>query len=328
MPDHTTEPRVTVIMPIRNEEAFIARSLGAVLAQDYPADRLDVLIADGMSDDQTVAIIQSLPGAERVRVVPNPGRIQAAGMNVAIPQARGDIIIRVDGHTIIAPDYVRQCVQALQTTGAHNVGGAMDPVGITPTGKALALAGKSPFAVPSAFHVSQRAQYTDTVYLGAWPRQVFAQVGGYNEHVGVNEDYELNYRIRKAGGKVYFTPAIRSRYFGRQTFGALARQYFRYGRSKVMVLRDHPASVRWRQLVAPAFVAGLIGGFVLSLLISGLWILWAGGLMLYGLSSIFFSARLAARNGWQIPLFWRLPLIFFVIHFAWGTGFWVELLHR
>ena len=326
MSDNTMEPLVTVIMPIRNEEAFIARSLGAVLAQDYPADRLDVLIADAMSDDQTAAVIHSLPGVERVQIIPNPRRIQAAGLNVAIPQARGNIIIRVDGHTVIAPDYVRQCVRALQTTGALNVGGPMDPVGITPTGKAIAVAGKSSFAVPSAFHISERTQYTDTVYLGAWPRQVFDQVGVYNEHVGVNEDYELNYRIRKAGGEIYFSPDIRSQYFGRQTLRALVRQYFRYGRSKMMVLRDHPASVRWRHLVAPAFVAGLVGGIFLSLLLPVLWKLWAGGLMLYILLSIFFSARLAARNGWS--LFWRLPLVFFAIHFAWGTGFWAELLHR
>ncbi len=326
MTGNANKPLVTVIMPIRNEEAFIARSLGAVLAQDYPVDRIEVLVADGMSDDQTLSMIQSLPGAERVRIIPNPRRIQAAGMNEAIPHAHGEIIIRVDGHTVIAPDYIQQCVLALQATGAQNVGGPMNPAGITPLGKALAVAGKSSFAVPSAFHVSQRMQYTDTVYLGAWPRQVFDQVGLYNEHVGVNEDYELNYRIRKAGGKIYFSPAIRSQYFGRQTIGALVRQYFRYGRSKMMMLRDHPASVRWRQLVAPAFVVGVVGGVVLSLLIPGFWNLWAGGLMLYIMLSLYFSARLAAQNGWQ--LFWRLPLVFFAIHFAWGTGFWVELLHR
>ncbi|MDL1901223.1 glycosyltransferase family 2 protein [Anaerolineae bacterium CFX9] len=255
---------VSIILPIRNEAAFIAECLGAVLAQDYPPDKLEILIADGMSDDNTLDIIRSLPGAERVTIIPNPDRIQAAGLNRAIEQATGDIIVRVDGHAVIAPDYVRMCVKTLRITGADNVGGAMNPVGITPMGKAIAAAGKSSFAVPTAFHVSQTPQYTDTVYLGAWPRTVFERVGRYRLDVGVNEDYELNFRIRASGGKIFYTPEIRSLYYGRQTLSALWKQYFRYGTSKVKTLRKHPASLRPRQLVAPVFVAGLIGGAVLG----------------------------------------------------------------
>jgi glycosyltransferase involved in cell wall biosynthesis len=311
-------------MPIRNEETFIARSLGAVLNQTYPAECTEILIADGMSDDHTLDVIRSLPSAEHVRIIPNPRRIQAAGLNEAIQHAQGAYIIRIDGHTVIAPDYVEQCIRILQETGVQNVGGAMDPVGITPIGKAIAAAGKSPFAVPSAFHVSRQAQYTDTVYLGAWPRQVFAQVGLYNEHVGVNEDYELNYRIRKAGGKIYFSPMIRSQYYGRQTLRALARQYFRYGVSKVKTLREHPASLRPRQIVAPAFVVWLLVGIPLILLDSPLAWLWLGGLLLYGVLNLFFSVRVAARSGWSL-LLW-LPLIFLAIHISWGTGFWRGIL--
>src|SRR5690606_9670824 len=129
-----SDPLVTVIMPIRNEVRFIEQSLGAVLAQDYPIERLEILVADGMSDDGTLDIIHALPGAERVRIIPNPGRKQAEGLNIAIPGARGEYIIRVDGHTVIASDYVRECVRAFRETGAANVGGTMDPVGITPTG--------------------------------------------------------------------------------------------------------------------------------------------------------------------------------------------------
>src|SRR5690606_22643995 len=206
----------------------------------------------------------------RVRIFPNPERIQSAGLNIVIPQAQGKYVIRIDGHTIIAPDYVRRCVELLEETGAHNVGGAMDPAGITPMGKAIAAAGKSPFAVPSAFHVSSTPQFTDTVYLGAWPRQVFDQVGLYNTKVGVNEDYELNYRIRQAGGKIYFSPEIKSVYYGRQTLSALARQYFRYGKSKVKTLANHPKSLRPRQLIAPVFVAGLMLGPLLCLLMPAL----------------------------------------------------------
>lgn len=318
----TTEPLVTVIMPIRNEEAFIELSLGAVLAQDYPAECLEILIADGMSDDATVEKIGQMPDIERVRILPNPERIQAAGLNMALQEAQGEIIIRVDGHTVIAPDYVRQCVAALHQTGAQNVGGAMDPVGTTWIGKAIAAAGKSPFAVPTAFHVTRRPQLTDTVYLGAWPRSVFDQVGLYNARVNINEDYELNYRIRKAGGQVYFTPAIRSRYYGRQTLQALAKQYTRYGAAKVRTLFEHPRSVRPRHLIAPAFTIGLLLGAVLGLFSTPVRLAWAIMVGSYLAADLAFSMRTAARHGWRLlPL---LPLVFPIIHLSWGAGFWVE----
>lgn len=319
-------PLVTVILPIRNESAFIERCLGAILTQDYPADQLEILVADGMSDDDTRQIIAAMPGAERVRIIDNPRRIQAAGLNEAIRHAKGDVIVRVDGHTVVAPDYVRQCINALQATDADNVGGAMDPVGLTDTGKAIALAGKSPFAVPTAFHVSATPQFTDTVYMGAWPRHVFDRVGGFSERVGVNEDYELNYRIRASGGKIFFSPQIRSVYYGRQTIPALARQYYRYGKSKVRTLQEHPASLRPRQLVAPLFVAGLMVGLPLgwlSKLLRGLW--WAG-LICYGIANLYFSFKAAARLTPKIA--WRIPLVFFTIHLAWGIGFWMGLLNR
>ncbi len=313
------EPFVSVIMPIRNEEAFIARSLGAVLTQDYPANKIEVLIADGMSDDKTLEIIRALPGADRVHVIDNPAYIQTAGLNRAIPHTRGEIIIRVDGHTVIAPDYVRQCAQTLEQTGAQNVGGPMNPIGITPMGKAIAIAGKSSFAVPTAFHVTQKAQDTDTVYLGAWRREIFDRVGLFNEHVNINEDYEFNYRIIKAGGRVYLNPAIQSQYFGRQTITALAHQYFRYGMVKVKTLHTHPGSLKLRHLVAPVFVAGVLIGGVLSLFHPLFALLWLAGITVYGGLNLFFSLKAA-------PNFeWRIPLVFLTIHITWGSGFWIGL---
>ena len=323
MNPHLLEPFVTVIMPIRNEEAFIARSLGAVLDQDYPHDRMEILIADGMSDDATLETIRTLPGAERVRIIFNPARIQAAGMNKAIMQARGEIIIRVDGHTVIEPDYVIQCVKTLTETQAQNVGGPMNSVGITPMGKAIAAAGKSPFAVPTAFHVSQEAQLTDTVYLGAWRKTTLLQLEGFDESCNINEDYELNYRIRKAGGKVYFTPAIQSHYYGRQTLKLLAKQYFSYGKAKTKTLRRHPASVRPRQLVAPLFVAGLIFGGILGLIFPLAKFIWLTCVLLY-FSANFVSSRKVASETGQENLS-RLPLIFLTIHLSWGVGFWLGL---
>lgn len=319
-----SEPFVSVMMPIRNEEAFIERSLGAVLSQDYPPERIEVLIADGMSDDRTLDEIRACDRDGRVRVIANPKRIQSAGLNLLIPQARGDYLIRVDGHTIIAPDYVRTCVRLLQETGADNVGGAMNPIGTTTMGKAIAAVGKSAFAVPTAFHVSEKAQYTDTVYLGAWPRHVFERVSGYSEHFAVNEDYELNYRIRASGGKIFFSRQIRSEYYGRQTLRALARQYYRYGRSKVKTLRQHPGSLRPRQIIAPIFVAGLILGGLAALVFPPLGVLWLSGITIYTFVNLYFSTKLAGTAGWSS--IWRFPIIFLTIHLAWGSGFWVELL--
>lgn len=314
------QPFVTVILPVRNEEHFIERSLGAVLRQDYPADKIEVIVADGMSDDATLEKARSLPGAERVRIVPNPRRIQAAGLNEAITQARGEVIVRVDGHTVIAADYVRQCVAALHTTGAQNVGGAMNPVGSTAMGKAIAAAGKSPFAVPTAFHVSQQPQYTDTVYLGAWHREMFEQVGLFDEKVNINEDYELNYRIIKNGGKIYFTPDIQSAYYGRQTLQALAKQYYRYGLVKTRTLRKHPASLKPRHLVAPLFVLGVVVGGLLSLVHPVFLALWLAGLLLYALATLTFSLKVASQTEWGN--LWRLPIVFLTIHLSWGVGFW------
>ena len=319
-------PLVSVLLPVRNEAAFIARCLGAVLAQDYPADRLEILVADGQSDDGTPELIRALPGGERVRILTNPARIQAAGLNLLIREAQGDVLVRVDGHTIIAPDYVRACVDALSETGAWNAGGPMRSAGTTPTGKAIAAAGASPFAVPSAFHVRQTAAFTDTVYLGAWPRWVFERVGGYNEHVGVNEDYELNVRIRQAGGQIYLTPAIRSTYYGRQTLGALARQYRRYGQSKVKTLAEHPGSLRPRQLAAPVLVAALALGGPLALVSRPIRILFGLLLFAYAAATLLASLHTASRSGWR--LLPRLPVIFATMHLSWGAGFWASVLRE
>jgi succinoglycan biosynthesis protein ExoA len=314
-------------MPVYNEAAFIERSLGAVLAQLYPAQRLEVLVVDGGSTDATTALVAAIAARDkRVRLLHNPRRIQAAAMNIALDHAQGDVIVRVDGHTIIAADYVRQCVDRLRETGAQNVGGPQRFEATTPFGRAIAAAYRSPFSVPSRFTVSRRAEYVDTVYLGAWPREVFEQVGRFDESLAVNEDYEFNYRIRRAGGRIYLSPNIRSRYYGRQTPGALWRQFFRYGTWKCRVLAQHPRSVKLRHLVAPAFVAALAGGGVIGAFSRPVRRLWTLVIALYAAANAIASLREAARAGWSLML--RLPLVFAIIHLAWGSGFWSAILRR
>lgn len=319
-----TTPFVTIIMPIRNESAFIERRLGAVLTQTYPVDKIEVLIADGMSDDGTQEVIRKMPNTSSVQIIPNDRRRQAAGMNTAIAQARGDVIVRVEGHTIIAPDYVQQCVTALKETDASNVGGPMNPVGITQVGKAIAAAGRSAFAVPTAFHISEQPQFTDTVYMGAWWKWVFDQVGLFDETAVTNEDYELNYRIRVSGGTIFLTPRIKSLYYGRQTVYELGQQYFRYGIGKVYTLRLHPRSLKLRHLVMPVFLSALVAGGIGAVLHPMLLLLWLSVITVYMIANLYFSIRVSRRTNRDLLL--RLPIIFFVIHAAWGTGFWYALL--
>ncbi len=324
----TTLPFVSIIIPVRNESAFIEGCLGAILHQDYPADCIEILLADGESDDDTVAKIQAF-NDPRIRIFPNPARLQSHGLNLLIDHARGDIIVRVDGHTLLAPDYVRTCVRVLQATGADNVGGKQNAIGITPMGRAIATANASWFAVPSGFKVSDQSGPTDTVFLGAWPREVFERVGKFEPAYHPNEDYMFNYRIRQAGGVVYLSQDIHSTYIGRQSLDKLWRQYFNYGYAKAQVALTMPESLRPRHLVAPLFVAGLFGGGLLSLISKPAARFWQFVLMLYGVVMGIATVQAIRQNSddpaEQQSQLWRVPLVFGTLHLAWGSGFWMRL---
>ena len=307
-------------MPIRNEGKFIRHSLGALLEQDYPGE-MEILIADGMSDDDTRKTIRDM-NAHRPRtstcVLENPGRIVPTGMNIALRQATGEIIIRVDGHTIVAPDYVRQCVDALERTGADNVGGKMNAVGENFFGKAVALATSTPFGVGNArFHYSDEEEWVDTVYMGAWHRNVFEKIGLFDEELVRNQDDEFNYRLRAAGGRVLLCPAVKSRYNVRSSPVGLMRQYFQYGFWKVRVLQKHPRQMSLRQFIPP--------GFVLALVSSALFIYYPLSFIpviipaLYLAFILFASFYISMKDGWKfLPV---LPLIFAILHLSYGFGF-------
>jgi cellulose synthase/poly-beta-1,6-N-acetylglucosamine synthase-like glycosyltransferase len=320
-------PSVTLIMPIRNEAAFIARSLGAVLAQDYPHDRMEVLIADGMSTDETRDVIANLTAAYpaiRVTVLDNPGKIVPTGMNAALARAQGDIIVRVDGHTIVAPDYVRECIAALARSGASNVGGRMDPVSEGSFGEATSLATSSRFGVGGArFHYSDREESVDTVYMGAWPRNVFHRVGLFDEELVRNQDDELNYRLRSRGGKILLSPRIKSRYYNRSTNHDLWRQYLQYGYWKVRVMQKHPPQMRPRQFVPPLFVSTLvISSLAAPFFAIGKWMFLsvAGSYLIANLAA---SITIAGKKSWRLlPL---LPVTFVILHVAYGFGFLIGM---
>jgi glycosyltransferase involved in cell wall biosynthesis len=315
-----TVPLVSVVIPMRNEAQSIGACLEGVLAQDYPRERLEVLVADGRSDDDSAAVVQRVAASDpRVRLLDNPGRVVPTGLNLAIRAARGDIIARVDGHTRIAADYIRAGVEALRRTGADNVGGPMHAVGGGLFGDAVARAMSSRLGVGAYFHYGSVEREVDTVYLGMWPRAVFERVGLFDEELVRNQDDEFNYRLRKAGGRAVLVPAMRSWYQNRQSPRALARQFFQYGAWKVRVLQKHPRQMSWRHFVPPTFVGGVVIAGTAAVVVPLAALLAGIATAAYGLTIGAAAGVLAWRGGWRA---WAATAAAFaIIHLAWGAGF-------
>lgn len=319
MPD-----QITIVLPIRNEAGSIRSCLDAILAQDY-AGPMEILVADGMSTDGTRDILAEYQRSfANIRIIDNPGKIVPTGINAAIRHAIGDIVIRIDGHTLIAPDYITCCVETLQRTNADNVGGRMTAVGESNFGSSVALATSTPFGIGnSIFHYANLEQETDSVYMGAWPIAVFEKIGLFDEELVRDQDDEFNYRLRENGGMIYLNPAIQSVYTTRSNLKSLWRQYFQYGLWKVRVLQKHPGQMSLRQFVPPTFVLGLVVSLLLTLTTAwGKWplLLSAGS---YLLANLFASLLTAARNGWKCGF--NLPIVFMTIHVSYGLGFLVGL---
>lgn len=316
-------PFVSVVLAVRNEAHWITKTLEAVAKQDYPPERLEVLIADGRSEDNTRQLLDAfIFGRPNFRRIDNPGKIVACGLNAAIRQSKGEIIVRVDGHTLIEKDYVSQCVKALEETGADNVGGRMNSSGSSWQSRTLALAASSPFGIGNAhFHYSLERRWVDTVYLGAWRRSTLLKYGLFDEELVRNQDDELNYRIRAGGGKILLIPEIRSTYFARTSFGAAFSQYFQYGFWKVRVLQKHFRQMKLRQFVPGVFIAVLF-----SLSAAAPFFESAGNLLALLILAYLISALTAAvrlRPGLSGLL--GLPAAFFILHAAYGLGFWAGI---
>ena len=318
-------PFVSVMIPMRNEVGSIGDCLESVLAQDYPVDRFEVLVVDGTSTDGSDELIERYGQRDsRVRLLRNPRRIVPSALNIAIRAAKGDMIMRVDGHTRIASDYLRVGVETLRRTGADNVGGPMHAVGGGAIGDAIALVTSSRFGIGSYFHYGRDEAEVDTVYLGMYPRAVFERVGLFDEEMVRNQDDEFNYRLRKAGGRIVLTPAMHSWYQNRQSLRTLAKQYAQYGLWKVRVLQKHPAQMSARHFVPPLLVHGLL----LPLLVipwlprAGLVTLAQAAIYVGAVSMV--AARIARRHGWR--LFGALVATFATLHLSWGCGFAVGML--
>ncbi len=311
-------------MPVRNEERTIGASLAALLESTYPAERMEILVVDGQSEDATAAIVYEWAARDgRIRLLGNPAGTTSTGLNIGLRAARGEIVVRMDGHTVPQRDYVTTAVATLARTAAWCVGGHFRGHGEGSFGEAVALAIGSPFGAGNARFRLGGAGWVDTVYLGAWPRWVFDAVGGFDEDLHRNQDYELCLRIRQAGGTVWLEPGIRSTTLVRGSPAALARQYFAYGTGRAATAVRHPQSLGPRQLVPASFVACLAVALLAAPFAWTARLALASLLASYTAANLAASVHLASRAGWR-HCRW-LPLVFAILHLAWGLGFWVGL---
>lgn len=302
-------------MPVLNEAPYLENAVAAVLAQAYEGP-IQVVLALGPSIDATNGIAASIAEKDpRVILVENPSGLTPAGLNLAIRAATSQIIVRVDGHTKLPVDYIRIAVEVLAETGAANVGGIMDAQGVTPFEEAVAAAMRSPLGVGSArFHTGGEAGPADSVYLGVFLKSVLEQVHGYDERFIRAQDWELNYRIRKSGGLVYFTPKLSVSYRPRPSVKALSRQYFEYGRWRRVVIRENHKTVNLRYLAPPVALLGSVVGIIGAILVS---------VAFLSLPVIYLAFLATASLSIKVPGRARvlLPAVLLVMQMSWGWGF-------
>ncbi len=319
-------PKVSIIVPCYNEQSTIRLLLEALGEQTYPRAEMEVIVADGLSTDGTrhaIAAFQRDVPDLRVRVVENSKRSIPSALNRAIEASRGEIIVRMDGHSKPYPDYVANCITAHQAGRGDNVGGVWEihPGAETWIAKSIAVAAAHPLGVGDALyrHAKQAAE-VDTVPFGSFRRALIERVGFFDESLLTNEDYEFNARVRKSGGKIWLDPSIRSVYFARSTLLELIRQYWRYGFWKWRMLRRYPNTLRWRQALPPLFVLSLVALLLLSVFIPFASILLVAELLLY-FSIMILAGFHAALRRQSAYLTVGLPLAIFTMHLAWGSGF-------
>jgi len=324
-------PLVSIVIPCYNEEKTIGQVLDSLYHQTYPRSRMEVIVADGRSTDRSRDIIQAYAEAHpdlRIYLLDNPNRITPSGLNVAIAHAKGEIIVRMDGHSIPPPDYVERLV-ALQLAGkGDNVGGIckIEPRTDTPVAKAIARAWGHPLAVGDSWYRRQDAtpMYVDHVLFGTYRRETFARLGGFNEAIPTNEDYEMDIRIQLSGGKIWLDPRIQVVYYPPATFGGLIRQFFRYGYRKLPTIWKYPSTLRWRQLLPPLYVLSVVGSVAIApfcrvgaYLLMALLIPYIGALVGAGILDAW-----RHRKGYYL---WGLPIAIAIMHWVWGIGFLIRL---
>ena len=309
------EPKISVILPVLNESKYLEEAVNAILDQDF-AGSLEIIVAVGPSHDGTEKIAHDLAGKDsRVVVVANPTGRTAAGLNLAIAATRYSIIVRVDGHSKIPRNYLSLAFEILKETGAVNVGGIMAAEGQSIFENSVARAMRSPLGVgASRFHTGGDSGSVDTVYLGAFRKQALLAVGGFDERFTRAQDWELNFRLREAGGVIYFDPRLVVTYRPRGTVKALAKQYFEYGRWRRVVSRRHEGTINYRYLAPPFTVIGVVSSMILGAIFTPI-------LYIPALTYALFILIASARIGKSLAEFVSLPLILLTMHMTWGLGF-------
>lgn len=318
-----SEPAVSVIIPVLNEERFLKQSVQAILNQNY-SGQLEIILALGPSKDQTNVIAQDLAKDQRIKLVENPSGRTAAALNNAIKNSEFDIIVRLDGHAIVDSNYIKNAVKTLVESGADNVGGLMKAEGTNAFEKSVAAAMTSKFGVGNApFHVGGKSGEVDTVYLGTFRKSALERVGYFDESFIRAQDWEMNYRIRKTGGKIWFNPDLVVSYRPRKNLLQLAKQYFEYGQWRKQVTKTYPETVSMRYLAPPITVSGLIAGIIMVLFSKILDINWLqiGWLAPLVYLTVILLAFLSI--GSKIGLLSRLYLLLVLptMHLSWGVGF-------
>ena len=314
------------MIPLRNEASYIERCLLAVIKQSYPLERMEILISDGFSSDRTREILEVIKKSyPQVQIFDNPGFIVSTGLNTLMRNAHGEILIRVDGHCVIAPDYVKNCVTHLMNGEADGVGGPMETLGETPLAQTIAVAMSSPFGVgDSAFRTTTgKSVIADTVPFPAYTRSIIRKAGLYDEELVRNQDDEYNYRVRSLGGTLLLANDVRSQYYSRASIKKLWKQYFQYGYYKVRVLQKHTRQMSVRQFIPPLFVLSLLVTMTFGLFTYYGWILFGVILIAYLLANLTANLLTAVIKGWHHALI--LPVVYAVIHFSYGSGFLLGL---
>lgn len=317
-------PLITVVVPCRNEAAYIGPCLDSILASEYPVERMEVLVADGMSDDGTTDIVRRY--AERwpaIRLVPNPEGIAPTGLNRAIRQATGEVIVRMDAHVVYPRNYLPLLVTALQESGADNVGGVIETLPANPgaTARAIAIGVAHPLGVGNSyFRIGTTARrWVDTVPFGCYRRAVFDRVGLFDEALVRNQDDEFNFRLVARGGRILLLPEVVSQYFARATLGQTSRMFYQYGYFKPLVARKVGRVMTLRQLVPALFVLSLVVGAALALVFDWARVGLALLVAVYASIVVFASARAIPAHGVRCASV--LAGVFPLLHFSYGVGF-------
>ncbi|MHA6511229.1 glycosyltransferase family 2 protein [Tessaracoccus sp. Z1128] len=315
---------VSVVMPLRDEEKHLRAAVQRVLDQHYPGE-LELLLAVAPSADRTRHIADELAAADpRIVVLDNPTGYTPTGLNIAIDHARHDVIVRVDGHGELSPGYIETAVRLLDETGAANVGGLMDAQGTSPLSEAVAAAYNSRAGLGGGgFHLEDTPDGpADTVFLGVFRKAALQAVGGYDESLHRAQDWELNYRLRRAGHLVYFTARLRVVYHPRDSYRALARQFYSTGQWRREVARRHPDTLSLRYLAAPLAVMGIAGGLAGGVVGLAVRSRALSALLLAPAAYLAFVAAASGAVGGLSPAArLRFPFVLAVMHLSWGAGF-------